>query len=144
MPLFDFSSFQKDNFLYSDKNRKELLYFKDENPNEFIKEFIGLRSKLYAIKTVTKSENLKCKGYSKKFRDSLLSYKKYRDCHKNLTIFRSPLLAIRSFDYQLYNVFQNKVVLNNFDSKMFICDCNIHTFFYASNDINSVCSKCNR
>ena len=121
-----------------------MLYFKDENPNELIKEFIGLKSKLYGIKTVTKRENLTCKGYNRKFRDSLLSYKKYMECHKNLTIYRSPLLAIRSFDHQLYNVFQNKVVLNNFDSKMFICDCNIHTFFYGSNAIKNVCAKCNR
>ena len=54
MPFVDFSNFKKNNFLYSDKNRKELLFFKDENPNEFIKEFIGLRSKLHVIKTGTK------------------------------------------------------------------------------------------
>ena len=94
IPLFDFSNFKKNNFLYSDKNRKELLFFKDENPNEFIEEFIGLRSKLYVIKTVNKRENIKCKGYNRKFRDTLLSYKKYKKCHKCLTIHRSPLLAI--------------------------------------------------
>ena len=103
-----------------------------------------MRSKLYAIKTITKTEEKKCKGYNRNFRDSLLSYKKYKDCHKNLSIHRSPLLAIRSFDHQLYNVIQNKVVLNNFDSKMFICDCNIHSFFYGANDINNVCTKCTK
>ena len=88
IPLFDFSNFQQDHFLYSDEHRKKLLFFKDENPNDFIKEFIGLRSKLYAIKTVTKTEEKKCKGYNRNFRDSLLSYKKYKDCHKNLSIYR--------------------------------------------------------
>ena len=37
LPMFDFSNFPKNNLLYSDKNRKALLYFKDENPNHFIK-----------------------------------------------------------------------------------------------------------
>ena len=53
LPLFDFSNFQKNNVLYSDKNKKALLFFKDENPSDFIKKFIGLRSKLYVIKTVS-------------------------------------------------------------------------------------------
>ena len=46
----DFSNLKKDNYLYSYQNRKALLYFKDETPSDFIKEFIGLRSKLYLIK----------------------------------------------------------------------------------------------
>ena len=71
LPLFDFSNFKTDNFLYSDKNRKALLFFKDENPDDFIKKFIGLRSKLYVIKTVSNQVYKKCKGYNRKFRDSL-------------------------------------------------------------------------
>ena len=69
--------------------------------------------------------------------------KNIKNCHENLAQHRLTLLSIRSFDHQLYNVIQNKVVLNNFDSKMYICDCNIHTFFYGSKDLNSVCKKCN-
>ena len=141
--MFDFSNFKTDNYLYSDKNRKALLFFKDENPNDFIKEFIGLRSKLYVIKTVSNQEDKKCKGYNRKFRDTLLTYEKHINCHENLNQFRLPLLSIRGFDHHLYTVLQNKVVLNNFDSKMYICDCNIHTFFYGSKDLNSVCKKCN-
>ena len=64
-------------------------------------------------------------------------------CHENLNQFRLPFLSIRGFDHQLYTVLQNKVVLNNFDSKMYICDCNIHTFFYGSKNLKSVCEKCN-
>ena len=82
--MFDFSNFPKDNVMYSDKNRKALLFFKDENPNDFIKEFIGLRSKLYVIKTVSNKEDKKCKGYNRKFRDTLLNFQKYEKCHKDL------------------------------------------------------------
>ena len=118
--MFDFSNFPKDNVMYSDKNRKSLLFFKDENPNDFIKEFIGLRSKLYVIKTVSNKEDKKCKGYNRKFRDTLLNFQKYEKCHKDLNQYRFPLITIRGFDHQLYTVLQNKVVLNNFDSKMYI------------------------
>ena len=143
LPLFDFSNFKKESSLYSNQNQKALLFFKDENPNDFIKEFIGLRSKLYVIKTVTNQEDKKAKGYNKKFKDTLLSYEKYKKCHEDLDLYRSPLITIRGIDHQLYTVLQNKVVLNNFDNKMYICNCNIHTYFYGSNDLKSTCNKCN-
>ena len=140
LPLFDFSNFKKESSLYSNQNQKALLFFKDENPNDFIKEFIGLRSKLYVIKTVTNQEDKKAKGYNKKFKDTHLSYEKYKKCHEDLDLYRSPLLTIRGIDHQLYTVLQNKVVLNNFDNKMYICNCNIHTYFYGSNDLKSTCN----
>ena len=142
LPLFDFSNFPKNNAMYCEKNRKALLYFKDENPNDYIKEFIGLRSKLYVIKTVSNHEDKKCKGYNRKFRDSLLTFETYKRCHKDLNLYRFPLISIRGEDQQLYTVIQNKVVLNNFDSKMYVCNCNVHTFFYGSKHINDVCKRC--
>ena len=90
LPLFDFSNFQKNSVLYSDKNRKALLFFKDENPSDFIKKFIGLRSKLYVIKTVSNQIDKKCKGYNRKFKDTLLTYEKYKRCHQNLNLCRLP------------------------------------------------------
>ena len=142
LPFFDFSNFDKKSFLYSGKNRKALLYFKDENPDDFIREFIGLRSKLYVIKTTKSYEDKKCKGYNRKFRDSLLSFNKYKKCHSDLKTYRLPLLSIRGVDQQLYTIFQNKIVLNNFDSKMYICNCNIHTFFYGDHNIDNICEQC--
>ena len=91
---------------------------------------------------MSNKEDKKCKGYNRKFRDTLLNFQKYEKCHKDLNQYRFPLISIRGFDHQLYTVLQNKVVLNNFDSKMYICDCNVHTFFYGSNNIDTVCKRC--
>ena len=113
LPLMDFSNFEKNNFLFCDKIRKALLFMKDENPNDFIKEFIGLRSKLYVIKTVANHEDKKAKGYKKSFKESYLSFQKYKYCHQQLNLHRLPLLTIRGIDHTLYTVFQNKIVLNN-------------------------------
>ena len=54
----------------------------DENPTDFIKEFIGLRWKWYVIKTVSIQEDKKFKGYNQKFKDTLLPYEIYKNCHK--------------------------------------------------------------
>ena len=86
LPLFDFSNLKKESSLYSNQNQKALLFFKDENPNDFIKEFIGLRSKLYVIKTVTNQDDKNAKGYNKKFKDTLLSFEKYKKCREDLDL----------------------------------------------------------
>ena len=96
--MFDFSNFTKKDLLYSEENRKALLFFKAENPNDYLNEFIGLRSKLYVIKTVSNREDKKCKCYNRKFRDSLLCYEKYRKCHEDLKQYRFPLITIQGFD----------------------------------------------
>ena len=83
----DFRNFRKDHFLSSDKNRKALLFFKDENPHDYIKELIGLRSKLYAIKTVNHESNIKCKAYIRNIRDTYLSFENYKLCHDSLNIY---------------------------------------------------------
>ena len=64
MPLFDVSNFKTHNYLHSDKNRKA-LFFKDEISTDLIKEFIGIRSKLYVIKTVSNQEDKNVKAIIK-------------------------------------------------------------------------------
>ena len=54
------------------------------------------------------------------------------------------MITIRGIDYELYSVLQNQIVVNNFDSKMFICKCNIHTYFYDANEIKDFCEKCKK
>ena len=49
--LFDFSSFNENQELFSDKNKKIVEQFKIKTPKKFrIDEFICLRSKMYAYK----------------------------------------------------------------------------------------------
>ena len=57
----DFSNFEQNNFLFCDKNRESLLFLKDKNPNDFIKQFIVLRSKLQTFKSVENQEDKKAK-----------------------------------------------------------------------------------
>ena len=78
---FSFKIFQKKS-LYSDENRKDLLFFKDENSNDFIKESIGLRIKLFVIKTVSNQEEKSQRSKIEKL--EINSYEKYKKCQKDL------------------------------------------------------------
>ena len=70
--LFDFSNLNKSFELLSNKNKKSIDRFKLETrKRNWIHEFIGLTSKMYALKNGDDSKNkLKCisKSYSKNFK----------------------------------------------------------------------------
>ena len=143
LQMMDFSNFPKNHYLYSNENKKSLFHFKDENPFDYISQFCGLRPKLYAIKTVNDQNYIRSKGYSKNFSKTFLSFDTYKECHNTLQDFRFPFKSIRGYDHHLFSILQNKIVLSNFDSKMYCCDCNIHTFFHGSIDAQNKCEKCN-
>ena len=47
--LYDFSNYPKDHFLYFDVNKKVIRKFKDDCACGLIKEYVGLRPKMYSI-----------------------------------------------------------------------------------------------
>ena len=65
--MFDFSNLDKNHELYSNKNKKVIGKFKIETPkNNWIDEFVCLRSKAYSFKCKDNDENKsKIKGISK-------------------------------------------------------------------------------
>ena len=144
----DFSNFPKDSFIYSNSNERALLYFKDEYPGESnsILEFIGLRSKLYALRTQP-HDVIKSKGYNSNFAKKFLSFEKFKACHNDLTGLKLPLKSIRGYNHKLHTVYQKKNVLSCFDSKMFVRNCNIHCDFYGfhgSKDSEGLCDRCKK
>ena len=63
--IFDFSNLGKDHELFSNKNKKVIGKFKNENPKDiWIDEFVTLRSKCHACKCGDDNKN-KLKGISK-------------------------------------------------------------------------------
>ena len=52
--LFDFSGYEKESPFYYDENKKVISKIKDELNGENIEEFVGLRAKMYSLKTKKK------------------------------------------------------------------------------------------
>ena len=62
--MFDFSDYSKDSKFFDDANKNVIGKLKDEMGGAIIAEFIGLKSKMYAIKRTDGRETNTAKGVS--------------------------------------------------------------------------------
>ncbi|XP_075232208.1 uncharacterized protein LOC142330648 [Lycorma delicatula] len=117
---FDTSDFPVSHPLFSIKNKKVLGKFKDECNGIPIKEFIGLRAKLYTF-TTTKGITKKAKGIKKNVVKNKLNINHYRNCllkasddSKDLYV---QMKLIRSKKHLVETVTVNKLALSSYDDK---------------------------
>ena len=78
--LFDFSNYPKEHPLYNTENTAVIGKFKDECAGNPMREFIGLRAKMYAFEIDNGKVVKKAKGVSKKVVANELTMDSYRDC----------------------------------------------------------------
>ena len=119
--LFDFSGYEKESPFYNDENKKVIGKMKDELNGEIIEEFVGLRAKMYSLKT-KKEEMKKAKGVKKNVVKKDISHQDYVDCLFEERKFMHTMQTIRSFKHQLYTIKQNKVSLSPYDDKRYLMD----------------------
>ncbi|XP_046399469.1 uncharacterized protein LOC124165964 [Ischnura elegans] len=128
---FDTSNYSKDHPCYSIINKKVLGKFKDECDGNIMTHFIGLRSKLYSFKVDGSKEKKKAKGITKCVINKCLSFNDYSKClYENLTEFRK-MNVIRSRKHKIFTLEMNKVALNPFDDKRYICEDGINTLAWG-------------
>ena len=92
--------------------------FKDETAGEVIEEFVGLRSKCYSIKLANTSKATAARV--KKAVSKNLTHEIYKDTlekQKDFFICQKPL---RSYDYNIFTVQQQKVGLTSYDDKRYL------------------------
>ena len=89
--LFDFSGYPKDSAYYDISNKKVLGKMKDEFNGTKIREFIGLKKKMYSLINVDNKEVNKAKGVNKKLR-----HKEYLDVLFNKKVVRHGMKRIQS------------------------------------------------
>jgi hypothetical protein len=107
MDEFDLSDYPKDHELYNPKNKKVMGKFKNVSIEQ-IKEFLGLRSKMYSYKIdgETKYKNI-CKGIKKKLLSLILKLKimLIHYIPMNLLIFIKMVLDLMNMNYiQKHNI----------------------------------------
>lgn len=123
---FDTSNFEKTNpYGMPLLNAKIPGLFKDEMGGDIIKQFIGLRAKLYCIDS-TKTQIKKAKGVTKSITKKLRPFHYEMTLRKNANV-RCKMNTIRSLKHVLYSQRTNKLVLNRNDDKRQVLKNQIHT-----------------
>lgn len=129
--MFDTSGYASDNpYQIQRKNNKVPGKFSDELNGKIINEFVGLRSKCYALRTkiVNNNDNeekkksvvKRAKGVKHSTLENRITFDDYYDCIKNNCTKLSEQYSIRSKKHELYTIAMQKVALNPFDDKRYI------------------------
>ena len=118
-------------------NKKVLGMFKDEAMGKSIKEFVGLRAKLYSYKMDKGKESKKCKGIKKRVVEKSITHEDYKNCLLTGKEQLRKMNIIRSYDHEVYTEEVNKVALSAEDDKRYITDDGIHTLAWGHYKLNS-------
>ena len=115
------------------KNKKVLGKFKDELAGFSMREFIGIRSKVYsfivqpeqeeAFETFKRAEEMcskKLKGIKKSVVKKKILHEHDRQCLLDGQKILATMTSIRAYRHQCYTIKQTKIALNNFDDKRYI------------------------
>ena len=102
------------------KNKKVLGMMKDEAAGKNIKEFVGLRAKLYSYKMEEGEENKKCKGIKKAVVAKSIRHENYKTCLQTGKEQLRRQTIIRSYEHNLYLEEVNKIALSAADDKRYL------------------------
>ena len=115
--LFDISNLNKNHELFNNKNKKVVGKFKVETPeNNWIDEFVALRSKRYAFKCGNNSKN-KLKGISKSYSRNI-KFDEYKKCLDGEEYqYECDNYILRSINHEMILQKVKKSTLSIFDDK---------------------------
>ena len=101
-------------------NKKVLGMFKDEVAGDNIKEFVGLRAKLYSFKTEDGTEKKKCKGIKKAVVAKSIRHENYKTCLQTGKEQYRTQTILRSYEHEIYMEEINKIALSAADDKRYL------------------------
>ena len=116
-------------------NKKVLGMFKDEAAGKIIKEFVGLRAKLYSYKMDEGGESKKCKGIKKQVVTTSIKHEDYKTCLRTGKEQLRKQNILRSYEHEVYTEEVNKVALSLLDDKRYILDDGVHTLAWGHYNI---------
>ena len=101
-------------------NNKVLGMFKDEEGGDNMKEFIGLRAKLYSCKMEDGTEKKRCKGIKKAVVAKSIRHENYKTCLQTGKEQYRTQNILRSYEHDIYFEEINKIALSAADDKRYL------------------------
>lgn len=128
---FDTSNYPSHNRLFSTENKKRLGKMKDEMPGQFIRLFVGLRAKVYAIITSEDEQILRAKGVKRNAVRKYLTHAEYMA----VLFGADPVIVeqrqISGTRHDIRTVRQERRALCAVDDKRWVLPDNIHTYAHG-------------
>ena len=119
-------------------NKKVLGMFKDEVKGKNIKEFVGLRAKLYSFIIEDGKENKKCKGVKKQVVKENITHEDYKTCLLTGKEILRKQNILRSYDHEVYTEEVNKIALSAADDKRYILSDGMATLAWGHHRIKEM------
>ena len=101
-------------------NKKVPGLMKDEKGGEIIQSFVGLRSKLYGLKTLSGNEEKKAKGVPKKVIKKSVNYDHYENCLFTGEKVMTQFYNLRPREHTIYEERVTKICLSSNDEKRYL------------------------
>ena len=117
---FDNSDYPESSPYFNKTNKKVIGKFKDEACGIPIKEFVGLRSKMYSYVKDNKKEARTAKGIKKVVINNNIKHEDYKNVLLENRQIQHTMKTIRSSKHQLGSYEINKISLSCFDDKRYI------------------------
>lgn len=116
--FFDTSDYPEDNVYGIPRvNKKVIGLMKDEQNGSIMTEFVGLRSKMYAVRVQGIDKTKKIKGIKKSIVKNKICFDDYTECLNNLTEKTVNQNLIKSHNHLVNTVTQTKIALSPHDDK---------------------------
>ena len=133
---YDNSDYCEDSPFFDKTNKKVIGKFKDEAAGVPIKEFIGLRSKMYSYIKDDGKNGKTAKGIKKSVIKKDIKHENYKNVLLENQQMLHKMKTIRSHKHELASYEINKVSLSCFDDKRYILDGGITSFADGHYSIN--------
>ena len=119
--LFDTSNYALDNvYKIPLLNKQKLGAFKDENCGNIMVEFVGLRSKSYALRVDNGKIIKKAKGVTRCTVKDQLTFQNYLECLQQNSIKYCQMTIFKSINHNIFTQKVNKSSLSASDDKRFL------------------------
>ena len=132
---FDFSDYPTDSQFHDPTNKKVIGKMKDETASVPTVEFVGLRSKMYSIKT-SDFESKRAKGINKGVVRRKIRHQDYLKTLQERSRSMVTMKGIRSKQHQVRSYEINKIGLSCYDDKRYILPDGKSTLAYGHHAIN--------